>query len=288
MITARHQSWAEALFSIYLTRLLRRHFHALRLLGEPPSPPPGLPLLILPNHGNWWDGLFLWELNRRLLGRRLHLMVLEEHVTRFRFFRRVGAFSIRPGCGGEVAASLAYAASVLRNPANALGLFPQGRIHHPSTGRWAFSAAWSASCASTAPRWRSCPWPCAASSTRTSARKPCSFSTASCTAGPGAFPEAGWLEERVAGLLEEAGRAAVEKRPGRVLLEGRAQAGERWRAFRAGRAGRAEGRTALDLRARCPYCATEEETAGEQLQIPATGGAPGPALVLSADHAPAG
>jgi hypothetical protein len=39
------------------------------------------------------------------------------------------------------------------------------------------------------------------------------------TAGPGAFPQAGWLEQRVAALLEEAGRAAVERRPGRVLLE---------------------------------------------------------------------
>jgi hypothetical protein len=48
-------------------------------------------------------------------------------------------------------------------------------------------------------------------------------------AGPDSFPEAGWLEERVAGLLEEIGRAAVEKRPGRVLLRGSAQAGEHWR-----------------------------------------------------------
>ena len=241
MITARHQPWAEALFSIYLTRLLRRHFHALRLLGEPPSLPPGLPLLILPNHGSWWDGLFLYELNRRLLGRRLHLMVLEEHVTRFRFFRHVGAFTIRPGCGGEVAASLAYAASVLRNPANALGLFPQGRIHHPSHRPLVFQRGVERILREHGAPVAILPLAMRCEFYENQRPEALFLFDRVLQAGPGAFPGAGWLEERVAGLLEEAGRAAVEKRPGRVLLEGRAQAGERWRAFRAGRAGRVGG-----------------------------------------------
>ncbi len=46
----------------------------------------------------------------------------------------------------------------------------------------------------------------------------------------------------LAALLEELGRAAVEMRPGRVLLQGRAQAGERWKPRRADRA-RPDGAT---------------------------------------------
>ena len=237
MLTARHRPWAEALFSIYLTGLLRRHFHALRLLGEPPSPPPGLPLLILPNHGSWWDGLFLYELNRRLLGRRLHLMVLEEHVTRFRFFRRLGAFTIRPGRRGEVAASLAYAASVLRDPANALSLFPQGRIHHPADRPLGIRRGVERILRAHGGPVAILPLAMRCEFYENQRPEALFLFDRVLTAGPGSFPAAGWLEQRVAVLLEETARAAVEMRPGRVLLEGRAQAGERWRAFLAGRHG---------------------------------------------------
>jgi 1-acyl-sn-glycerol-3-phosphate acyltransferase len=221
MFSARHRPWAQTLFSLYLTGLLRRHFHALRLLGEPPALPPGLPLLILPNHGNWWDGLFLWELNRRLLGRRLHLMVLERHVNRFRFLRRVGAFSVRPGRRGEVAASLAYAASVLGDPANTLALFPQGRIRHPAQRPLGFQRGLELIL-----RAHAAPvaiLPLAMRCEYYEDRRPEALFLFDrvLTAGPGAFPQAGWLEQRVAALLEEAGRAAVERRPGHVLLEGR-------------------------------------------------------------------
>ena len=231
MLTARHRPWAEALFSIYLTGLLRRHFHALRLLGEPPSPPPGLPLLIVPNHGSWWDGLFLHLLNRRLLGRRLHLMILERHLTRFGFLRRVGAFGIRPGSGGEVAASLAYSAAVLRDPANALCLFPQGAIRHPSARPLGFQRGLEHILARHGAPVAILPLAMRCEFYENQRPEALFLFDRVLTAGPGAFPQSGWLEQRVAALLEEAGRAAVERRPGRVLLEGRLQPGERrgWR-----------------------------------------------------------
>jgi hypothetical protein len=238
MITARHEPWAEVLFTAYTTSLLRRHFHALRLLGKPPSPPPGLPLLIVPNHGTWWDGLFLHLLNRRLLGRRLHLMVLEQHLTGFGFLRRVGAFGIRPGCGDEVAASLAYSASVLRDAANVLCLFPQGVIRHPSTRPLGFQRglervlAQHGAPVGILPLAMRCEF-------YENQRPEALFLFDRCLeVGPGSYPEAGWLEQRVAALLDEAGRAARAKIPGRVLLAGRVQAGERWAGFRAGLARR--------------------------------------------------
>jgi 1-acyl-sn-glycerol-3-phosphate acyltransferase len=131
MLTARHDPWAQALFTPYVTRLFRRHFHALRLLGQPPDPEPALPLVIVPNHSTWWDGFFVYILNLRLLGRRLHLMMLERQLERFRFFQRIGAFGIRPGSPRSVAKALDYSASLLADPANALCLFPQGEMRHP-------------------------------------------------------------------------------------------------------------------------------------------------------------
>jgi len=229
MFTARHRPWAEVLFSLYLTCLLRRHFHALRLLGEAPTPPPGLPVLLLPNHGSWWDGLFLYELNRRLLGRRLHLMVPEEHVARFGLFRRLGAFSVRPGFREEVAASLAYAASVLGDPANTLGLFPQGRIQHPSDRPLGFRRGVERILRKHGAPVAILPLAIRCEFYENQRPEALFLFDRLLVAGPDSFPEAGWLEGRVAALLEELGRAAVERRPGRVLLEGRAQAGERWR-----------------------------------------------------------
>ncbi len=236
MYSARHRPWAEALFSVYLTRLLRRHFHALRLLGEAPSAPPRLPLLLVPNHGSWWDGLFLFELNRRLLGRRLHLMVLEEHVTRFGFFRRLGAFSIRPGFRDEVAASLAYAASVLADPANVLTLFPQGRIHQASDRPLDFQRGVERILREHGAPVAILPLAMRCEFYENQRPEALFLFDRILVAGPGCLPGADWLEERVTALLEELGRAAVEMRPGRVLLEGLAQAGERWKPRRAGRA----------------------------------------------------
>jgi hypothetical protein len=232
MLPARHDPWAEALFTPYITRLLRRHFHALRLLGEPPSPPRGLPLLIVPNHSTWWDGFFLYILNRLLLGRRLHLMMLEEQLARFRFFRRIGAFGVRPGSIGEVAASLAYSASVLREPANALCLFPQGVMRHPSARPLGFRPGLERIL-----REHGAPvgiLPLAIRCEFYEDQRPeALFQFDRCLeAGPGSYPGSGWIEERVTGLLDQAGRAAQEKSPGRLLVAGQVRAGERWAAFR--------------------------------------------------------
>jgi hypothetical protein len=130
MIAARHQRWAEWLFFPFVKGLLRRSFHSLRLLGELPRLDPGLPLVIVPNHGTWWDGFFAYILNRLLFGRKLYLMMLEEQLARYRFFRRVGAFGIRPGLPRSVLETLRYSAELLRDPGNALCLFPQGELRY--------------------------------------------------------------------------------------------------------------------------------------------------------------
>jgi len=126
MTPARHSPWADRLFLPYILRQFRKSFHGLHLLGDPPALNPALPLLIVPNHSTWWDGFFLYILNRTLLKRKLHLMMLEEQLRKYRFFSRIGAFGIEPGLPRKTYEALKYSAAVLQDPANALCVFPQG------------------------------------------------------------------------------------------------------------------------------------------------------------------
>jgi len=128
MSGGRHAAWAEMLFRLYIERLTARSFRSLRLIGEPYAASPGLPILLVGNHSTWWDGFFIYLLNRRLFGRTLYVMMLEDQLGRFPFFGLVGAFGIPRGHPRGVMESLAYSASLLADPATMLCMFPQGEL----------------------------------------------------------------------------------------------------------------------------------------------------------------
>jgi 1-acyl-sn-glycerol-3-phosphate acyltransferase len=129
MMEARHDRWARSLFLPYVSRLMKRSFQAVRLLGRAPDLPKDRPVVIVANHGTWWDGFFVYILNERVLHRRLYVMMLEEQLQRFWFFNRLGAFGISPGNPRSVRAALAYSAQLLRDPSHCLCMFPQGSLH---------------------------------------------------------------------------------------------------------------------------------------------------------------
>ncbi len=95
-------------------------------MGDVPTLPADRAVLLVANHGTWWDGFFVYLLNRLIFRRTLHLMMLEEQLRRYPFFRRVGAFGIRQGFPRDVVAALRYAARILASPGNAVCIFPQG------------------------------------------------------------------------------------------------------------------------------------------------------------------
>ncbi len=128
MIEARPSAWAERIFDFYLTRLFKRRFSALYLLGDFPRIDPTLPLLLLPNHSSWWDGFFIHLLNKKKFLRRPYLMMLEEQLKRHLFFTRVGVFSINPNSAASTRTSLRYAARLLQNSRNLVCIFPQGEL----------------------------------------------------------------------------------------------------------------------------------------------------------------
>jgi hypothetical protein len=130
MTTARHSPWADRIFLPYILRQFRKAFHGLYLLGPVPAIDPALPLLITPNHSTWWDGFFFYILNKRVWKRTGYLMMLEEQLSKYRFFSRIGAFGIEPGLARRSYDALRYSAQVLRDPANALCVFPQGVLRY--------------------------------------------------------------------------------------------------------------------------------------------------------------
>ncbi|MBN2013174.1 lysophospholipid acyltransferase family protein [candidate division KSB1 bacterium] len=130
MIKAQHNHLALWLFDRYILRLMRNHFHSFQLLGAIEPIDPTAPLLLLPNHASWWDGFFIYLLNRHFFQRHLYMMMQEEQLRRFWFFSKVGAYSIQPGNQDSVDESLEYTATLLQSSDKppAVCIFPQGKL----------------------------------------------------------------------------------------------------------------------------------------------------------------
>jgi len=129
MIEATPSASAGWIFNIYLKRLLKKHFFSVRLLGNVPEPAPEQPILLLPNHSTWWDGFFVWQLNEQLFGRPFYLMMLQEQLQRYSFFRKLGVFGIDPANPKGMLSSLDYSVKLLNQlPPPILTVFPQGEL----------------------------------------------------------------------------------------------------------------------------------------------------------------
>ncbi|MBD3226293.1 MAG: hypothetical protein GF313_16310 [Caldithrix sp.] len=124
---ARHTGWANAVFKIYILRLLKKHFHSFRMIGDYPRIDKTLPAILLPNHSTWWDGFFVYLLNEKLFKRKIFLMMLEEQLQNYPFFNKVGAFGIRPQNPKHTLNTLLYATRQLSKD-NLLCFFPQGEL----------------------------------------------------------------------------------------------------------------------------------------------------------------
>lgn len=128
MIRAQHRLWADTIFQPYLTWMFKRSFHEIRLLGTQPEIPNHLPLLLLPNHSTWWDGFFVYLLNKRVFHRTAYLMMLEAQLTKYKFFAKIGAYSIEPENPRGVIESLEYTLGLLNKQGVLVAIFPQGEL----------------------------------------------------------------------------------------------------------------------------------------------------------------
>ena len=138
MIRADHKRWAELIFDPYLGRILKKDFSHFYISKGMPELPGDTGLLVTPNHISWWDGFFIYHCMKRYSRRKIHLMMLEEQLRQFPFFRYLGAYSIDPGVRKAVRESLEYTKENLVRPDSYTVVYPQGEIVPQDTSPLSF------------------------------------------------------------------------------------------------------------------------------------------------------
>ncbi len=131
MIKAAHSGWFEQIFRSYIFRLLRKSFAGIYIYGDIPSTAPAIPVVLAPNHSTWWDGFLIYLLNVKVFKRPFYLMVTEDQLRSFRFFAKVGAYSIPLESRKGMMESLQYTLELLdehSKPASLVCIFPQGDL----------------------------------------------------------------------------------------------------------------------------------------------------------------
>jgi hypothetical protein len=128
MLKADHKRWARILLNTYENFLIKRNFSNFFITDELPETDKEKALIITPNHISWWDGFFIDYINNRYINRKFHILILEQELRKYPFFRKTGAFSINPGSIKGIKATFDYAGELLEDKNNLLVFYPQGVI----------------------------------------------------------------------------------------------------------------------------------------------------------------
>ncbi|MDN5283756.1 MAG: hypothetical protein JWR38_30 [Mucilaginibacter sp.] len=135
MIRPQKNSLIHWFFHHYILWIVRRNFHKVKF--EPAAIAKDKAVLLLTNHFSWWDGFLMYHLNHRLLGKKFHVMILEDTARQVSFFKYMGAFSVNKN-SKDMMASLDYAAGLLNDPQNMVLIFPQGKLYSNFTDQVVF------------------------------------------------------------------------------------------------------------------------------------------------------
>lgn len=139
MIRARHHWLYEWFFDHFIRVKMTFHFREIKVVSR--FEDHQLPVLLIGNHGSWWDGFFGRRVSQHIFDRRFHVMVLEKELAKRKFLSRLGAFSIRKSSRSLIQ-SLDYASSLLQNPRNLVMIFPQGQLQSVHLRPLKFEAGW--------------------------------------------------------------------------------------------------------------------------------------------------
>ena len=128
MITAEKSPLQQRLLTAYFRRRLRKAFAAVhgKGLDHVRDADAGVPLVLYGNHPAWWDAVLPIVLSNDVFKHDAYAMMEEKQLARYRFFRRLGCFSVVRENPREALRSLKYAADLLRQRDRALWIFPQG------------------------------------------------------------------------------------------------------------------------------------------------------------------
>jgi len=134
VIAANKNDTLDSVLFVYFRWLARRAFHTLAVRGleHLRHLPADRPVLLFCNHTNWWDGLIVYLLSRKMPHKAGYCMMEEKHLKHYRFFTWLGAFSVDLSSPIRSAASLRYAQRLMQRDQTAIWVFPQGKLCRPS------------------------------------------------------------------------------------------------------------------------------------------------------------
>jgi len=117
---------------------MRRDFADVLMWGRWPTITPDLPILLIANHLSWWDGFFLWRIQRKIAPQApVYTVMLAREFHQTFWFKWVGMLPITPGSTASLRALLKRLTSFCQKPqrpAVVCSFFPQGVIK-PSFAR---------------------------------------------------------------------------------------------------------------------------------------------------------
>jgi 1-acyl-sn-glycerol-3-phosphate acyltransferase len=133
-----YKAWAREIFEWFVLRMMRRDFAGVVLWGPRYAVPQDVPVLFVANHVSWWDGFFLWRLQRMLYPERpIYSVMLAREFSRTFWFKWVGILPIEQGRTASLRALLQRLAQLVRETSKdsfICSFFPQGVIK-PSFAR---------------------------------------------------------------------------------------------------------------------------------------------------------
>ncbi|WP_051217615.1 lysophospholipid acyltransferase family protein [Paenibacillus assamensis] len=130
MLYAEPSKLFHRLFRWYTEHyLIKRHFHHVGLRDEGAFQSLEGPVLFIMNHCSWWDGLMVYYAVQHDTSRWHYMMMDHEQMSKYRFFRKVGAFSIHKSSIRGILQSLTHSVSLLER-GQRVWIFPQGDIYH--------------------------------------------------------------------------------------------------------------------------------------------------------------
>lgn len=130
MIPAGKNKAIGRIFSLYHSKLLKKHFYRIHLRESENfgKIDPELPTILYANHSNWWDGFIAYFLTSKYLQVNDYLMMDIEQLKKYSFFKFVGVFSVDRKNPREAIESIDYASGLLKDPGNFLWMFPEGEM----------------------------------------------------------------------------------------------------------------------------------------------------------------
>ncbi len=133
MLKAYPTAFHRWLLAGYFSRRMRRRFARVLARGiqrlEPWNGGAGeRPLLLVANHSSWWDAVLPIVISCSTLHHDAYGIMEEKQLERYRFFSKVGIFSINRDHPRKAVESLRYAATLLGGTGRVLWIFPQGKI----------------------------------------------------------------------------------------------------------------------------------------------------------------